>query len=165
MNDFESKKYQTRFSILNRYIICIKIAFLEMLFYYPYLVIATAISYTGNLLSRNRYFPISVKADAESIASLPTLLRSKYGVASRPWKKKWRNNYVVIKSSMTKLSWFHEKKGNMILTLEMIIPAMDILTPGSLSNLYRKSIPFQNDITYLLMATLSLPWSLEKIEQ
>ena len=50
----------------------------------------------------------------------------------------------------------------MILTLEMIIPAMDILTPGSLSNLYRKSIPFQNDITYLLMATLSLPWSLEK---
>ena len=78
------KKYQTRFSILNRYIICIKIAFLEMVFYYPYLVIATAISYTGNLLSRNRYFPISVKADAESIASLPTLLRSKYGVASRP---------------------------------------------------------------------------------
>ena len=24
--------------------------------------------------------------------------------------KKWRNNYVVIKSSMTKLSWFHVKK-------------------------------------------------------
>ena len=89
---------------------CIKIAFLKMVFYNSYLVIATAISYTGNLLSRNRYFPISVKADAESIASLPTLLRSKYGVASRPWKKKWRNNYVVIKSSMTKLSWFHEKK-------------------------------------------------------
>ena len=99
-----------------------QIAFLEMVFYNPYLVIATAISYTGNLLSRNRYFPISVKADAESIASLPTLLRSKYGVASRPWKKKWRNNYVVIKSSMTKLSWFHEKKGIWYLPLKWWYP-------------------------------------------
>ena len=50
------------------------------------LVMATAISYTGNLLSRNRYLPMSVSADAASIASLPTRLRSKYGVASLPYK-------------------------------------------------------------------------------
>ena len=49
-----------------------------------YLVTATAMSYTGSLLSRNRYFPMSVKAAAESMASRPTLFRSRYGVASRP---------------------------------------------------------------------------------
>jgi len=48
------------------------------------LVMATAISYTGSLLSRNRYFPMSVKAEAASIASLPTRFLSRYGVASRP---------------------------------------------------------------------------------
>ena len=41
------------------------------------LVMATAISYTGNLLSRKRYLPISVKADAASIASRPTRFRSR----------------------------------------------------------------------------------------
>lgn len=43
-------------------------------------------SYTGSLLSLNRYFPMSVKAAAESIASVPTRFFSKYGVASRPCK-------------------------------------------------------------------------------
>lgn len=50
-----------------------------------YFVIATAISYTGSRRSRNKYFPISVRAAAESIASRPTRFRSKYGVASLPW--------------------------------------------------------------------------------
>lgn len=45
---------------------------------------ATAMSYTGSLLSLNKYFPMSVKAAAESMASLPTLFLSKYGVASLP---------------------------------------------------------------------------------
>lgn len=49
-----------------------------------YFVIATAISYTGSRRSRNKYFPISVRAAAESIASRPTRFRSKYGVASLP---------------------------------------------------------------------------------
>lgn len=51
-----------------------------------HLVTATAISYTGSLRSLNRYFPMSVSAAAESIASLPTLFLSKYGVASLAWK-------------------------------------------------------------------------------
>lgn len=52
---------------------------------------ATAMSYTGNLLSLNRYLPISVNAAAESIASVPTRFFSKYGVASRPCKNQWYN--------------------------------------------------------------------------
>lgn len=60
-------------------------------------VIATAISYTGKRRSLNKYLPISVRAAAESIASLPTLFLSKYGVASLPLKNK--NNYIqFIKS-------------------------------------------------------------------
>lgn len=54
---------------------------------FTYFVIATAMSYTGKRRSRNKYFPISVSAAAESIASLPTRFRSKYGVASRPCNK------------------------------------------------------------------------------
>ena len=41
------------------------------------LVIATAISYTGSLLSRKRYFPMSVRAEAASMASLPTRFLSR----------------------------------------------------------------------------------------
>lgn len=52
---------------------------------HSYFVTATAMSYTGSLLSRKRYLPMSVRAAAESIASLPTRFLSKYGVASRPW--------------------------------------------------------------------------------
>ena len=52
------------------------------------LVMATAMSYTGSRLSRKRYFPMSVRAEAASIASLPTLFLSRYGVASRPCKTK-----------------------------------------------------------------------------
>lgn len=53
---------------------------------HSYFVTATAMSYTGSLLSRKRYLPMSVSAAAESIASLPTRFLSKYGVASRPWQ-------------------------------------------------------------------------------
>ena len=49
-------------------------------------VMATAMSYTGSLRSRKRYLPMSVRADAASMASRPTLFLSRYGVASRPCK-------------------------------------------------------------------------------
>lgn len=57
-------------------------------------VMATAMSYTGSLLSLNRYLPISVRAAAESIASVPTRFFSKYGVASRPCKS---NNVICCR--------------------------------------------------------------------
>ena len=44
---------------------------------FTHFVMATAMSYTGSLLSRKRYFPMSVRAEAESIASLPTRFRSR----------------------------------------------------------------------------------------
>lgn len=47
-------------------------------------------------------------------------------------------------------------------TLEMMMPAMEILTLGPCSNLYLRSTPFQKEMTYLLMATLSSPCSLEQ---
>jgi hypothetical protein len=58
-------------------------------------VIATAMSYTGKRLSLNKYFPMSVKAAAESIASLPTRFRSKYGVASLPCGKYKINEQIA----------------------------------------------------------------------
>ena len=36
---------------------------------------------------------MSVRAEAESMASRPTRFRSKYGVASRPYKKRRKNIY------------------------------------------------------------------------
>lgn len=62
-----------------------------------YFVMATAISYTGSRRSRNKYFPMSVRAAAESIASRPTRFRSKYGVASLPYifqKEKMYMQYI-----------------------------------------------------------------------
>ena len=47
-------------------------------------------------------------------------------------------------------------------TLEMMMPAMEILTLGPCSSLYLRSTPFQKEMTYLLMATLSSPCSLEQ---
>ena len=41
-----------------------------------------------------------------------------------------------------------------------MILAMDILTLGPCRSLYLRSTPFQKEITYLLIATLSSPWSL-----
>lgn len=62
-------------------------------------MMATAISYTGSRLSLNKYFPISVKAAAESMASRPTRFRSKYGVASLPYENlKINIMHVHIKS-------------------------------------------------------------------
>ena len=63
------------------------------------LVMATAMSYTGSLRSRKRYLPMSVRADAASIASRPTLFLSRYGVASRPCKYHkniYRNIFLEI---------------------------------------------------------------------
>ena len=51
------------------------------------LVMATAMSYTGSLRSRKRYLPMSVRAEAASMASRPTRFLSRYGVASRPWNQ------------------------------------------------------------------------------
>lgn len=76
----------------------------------PYLVTATAMSYTGNLLSRNRYFPMSVSAAAESIASRPTRFLSRYGVASLPYKSEEKTlgsldvRYVVFCRLLKELS-------------------------------------------------------------
>jgi hypothetical protein len=56
---------------------------------------ATAMSYTGRRRSLNKYLPISVRAAAESIASRPTRLRSRYGVASRPYNI-FYSVYVII---------------------------------------------------------------------
>ena len=49
-------------------------------------------------------------------------------------------------------------------TLEMMMPAMEILTLGPCSSLYLRSTPFQKEMTYLLMATLSSPCSLEQAD-
>lgn len=48
-----------------------------------------------------------------------------------------------------------------VLTLEIIIPAMEILTLGCFRSLYLKSIPFQKLMTYRFIAMLSFPWSLK----
>ena len=53
---------------------------------------------------------------------------------------------------------------NMPYTLEMMMPAMEILTLGPCSSLYLRSTPFQKEMTYLLMATLSSPCSLEEAD-
>ena len=39
---------------------------------------------------------MSVRADAESMASRPTRFRSRYGVASRPLKKEEETIYVYV---------------------------------------------------------------------
>ena len=47
-----------------------------------------------------------------------------------------------------------------VLTLEMMMPAMEILTLGPFRSLYLRSMPFQKEMTYRLMAMLSFPCSL-----
>lgn len=74
-----------KINVYNKYLLII---FVFIFIFYrlfetsTHLVTATAISYTGNRRSLNRYLPMSVSAAAESMASLPTLFLSKYGVAS-----------------------------------------------------------------------------------
>ena len=51
------------------------------------------------------------------------------------------------------------------LTLEMMMPAMEILTLGPFRSLYLRSIPFQKEMTYRLMAMLSFPCNLTTMNQ
>ena len=42
----------------------------------------------------------------------------------------------------------------------MMMPAMEILTLGPFSSLYLRSMPFQKEMTYRLIAMLSFPCNL-----
>lgn len=122
-------------------------------------------SYTGSLLSRKRYLPMSVSAAAESIASLPTRFLSKYGVASRPCVQ---STFQLIHAqgrrsgaSKTISLEFRADRSLSSLTREIIIPAILMRIFGPLSNLYLRSTPFQKDTKYLFICTLSPPCNLE----
>lgn len=89
------------FFLRGTFVPCCQIAALAALrIGHSYFVTATAMSYTGSLLSRKRYLPMSVRAAAESIASLPTRFLSKYGVASRPWIQ---YNFIYIRGGYRQL--------------------------------------------------------------
>ena len=58
--------------------------------------------------------------------------------------------------------WRRRRRRRDSQTLEMMIPAIEILTLGPWSSLYRRSTPFQKEMTYRLIAMLSSPCSLNE---